>query len=151
VNEACPLKDISLGQLKAIFTGKITNWKDLGWEDAKIVAYSRENNSGTYAYFKEHVLENADFAPDIQTLPGTAAVVNAVSKDPKSIGYGGIGYGKGIRHLPVKRDDKSPAVEPSLENVQGGSYPISRELYFYTVGEPTGNVKAFIDWVLSPE
>jgi len=149
VNEDCPLMEISLGQLKAIYTGKTTNWKDLGWSDAKIVAYGRENNSGTYAYFKEHVLENGDFASEVQSLPGTAAVVNAVSKDPKSIGYGGIGYGKGVRHLKVRRDEKSPAVEPTLENVQNGSYPISRELYFYTVGEPTGEVKKFIDWVLS--
>jgi phosphate transport system substrate-binding protein len=149
VNESCPIKEISLAQLKGIFTGKITNWKELGWMDAQIVAYSRENNSGTYVFFKEHVLENADFASEIQTLPGTAAVVNAVTKDPRSIGYGGIGYGKGARHLPVRKDDKSPAVEPSLANVHNGTYPISRELYFYLIGEPSGEVKAFIDWVLS--
>jgi phosphate transport system substrate-binding protein len=151
VHESCPIKDISLAQVKAIYTGKITNWKDLGWTDAQIIAYSRENNSGTYVYFKEHVLENADFAADVQTLPGTAAVVNAVSKDPKSIGYGGIGYGKGAKALPVRKDDKSPGVEPSLENVESGNYPISRELYFYTMGEPTGDLKAFIEWVLSEE
>ena len=89
-------------------------------EDA-IVAYSRENNSGTYMYFKEHVLENADFGPMIQTLPGTAAVVNAVSKDKRSIGYGGIAYDKGVRVLAVKKDASSPAVLPTEENVIQGT------------------------------
>jgi ABC-type phosphate transport system substrate-binding protein len=111
-----------------------------------IVAYGRENNSGTYMYFKEHVLANADFAADVQTLPGTAAVINAVSKDKGSIGYGGIGYVKGVRALKVKKDAASPAIEPTLDNVVSGSYPISRYLYFYTVGQPEGAVKHFIDW-----
>ncbi len=91
-----------------------------------IVAYGRENNSGTYAYFKEHVLANEDFAADVQTLPGTAAVINAVSKDKRSIGYGGIGYVKGVRALKVKKDAATAGVEPSLDNVVNGSYPISR-------------------------
>lgn len=112
-----------------------------------IVAYGRENNSGTYMYFKEHVLGNQDFSPEVQTLPGTAAVINAVSKDAASIGYGGIGYVKGVRALKVKKDASSPAIEPSLENVVNGTYPISRYLYFYTVGEPEGATKHFIAWV----
>lgn len=111
-----------------------------------IVAYGRENNSGTYMYFKEHVLTNEDFAADVQTLPGTAAVINAVSKDKASIGYGGIGYVKGVRALKVKKDDKAAAIEPTLDNVVNGSYPISRYLYFYTVGQPEGAAKHFIDW-----
>src|SRR5438876_8509932 len=94
-----------------------------------IVAYGRENNSGTYMYFKEHVLGNTDFAPTVQTLPGTAAVINAVSKDKRSIGYGGIAYAKGVRALKVKKDAASAAVEPTLENVVKGTYPISRSLY----------------------
>ena len=116
-----------------------------------IILYGRENNSGTYMYFKEHVLSKADFAPQVQTLPGTAAVINAVSKDPRSIGYGGIGYLKGVRALPVKKDDGSPAVEPSPQNVVNGSYPISRYLYFYTAQEPAGPIREFIGWVLSDE
>jgi len=116
-----------------------------------IVAYGRENNSGTYMYFKEHVLANVDFAADVQTLPGTAAVINAVSKDKRSIGYGGIGYVKGVRALKVKKDEASPGVEPSLDNVVNGSYPISRYLYFYTVGQPEGAVKHFIDWTRAPQ
>src|SRR5579864_5067450 len=103
-----------------------------------IVAYGRENNSGTYMYFKEHVLGNADFAADVMTLPGTAAVIQAVSQDKHSVGYGGIGYVKGVRALKVKKDAASPAIEPSLENVVNGSYPISRFLFFYTSGAPEG-------------
>ncbi len=116
-----------------------------------IVTYGRENNSGTYMYFKEHVLNEADFGPRVQTLPGTAAVVNAVSKDPRSIGYGGIAYSKGVRALKVKKDAASPAIEPTMENVVKGVYPISRQLFFYTIGEPQGPVKHFIEWVRAAE
>lgn len=116
-----------------------------------IVSYGRENNSGTYMYFKEHVLENKDFASGVQTLPGTAAVINAVSKDKRSIGYGGIGYLKGVKALKVRKDASSPAVEPTLENVVNKSYPISRYLYFYTAGEPQGSVREFIAWVVGDE
>jgi ABC-type phosphate transport system substrate-binding protein len=125
--------------------------KKNGTSKKTIIAYGRENNSGTYMYFKEHVLANQDFAADVQTLPGTAAVINAVSKDPRSIGYGGIGYAKGVKILRIKKDAASPAIEPSMINVISGTYPISRNLYFYTVGEPTGNVREFIEWVLGDE
>jgi phosphate transport system substrate-binding protein len=151
VHKDNPIRSISLPQLKAIYTGAAKSWKDVGGADARIVAYSRENNSGTYVYFKEHVLGNEDFAADVQTLPGTAAVVNAVSKDARSIGYGGIAYSSGIRAIPVGKDDRAAPVEPTLEHVQSGTYPISRELYFYTIGEPEGAVKAFIGWVLGDE
>ncbi len=150
-----PTKMLTLQQIKEIFTGKITRWtelvKEATWQDKKIVAYSRENNSGTYLYFKEHVLDNEDFASDVQTLPGTSAVVNAVSKDLYSIGYGGIAYGKGIKFLKVKKEEKSTGFEPNRENVYKRVYPISRELYFYVAGEPQGEIKNFIDWVLGPE
>jgi phosphate transport system substrate-binding protein len=151
VHQSSPISVLSQPQLKLIYTGKITNWKDVGGQDAKIVPYSRENNSGTYVFFKEHVLGNEDFAREIQTLPGTAAVVNAVSKDPASIGYGGIAYATGIRAVPVKKDDNSEAVPVSLQTVQSGKYPLSRNLFFYTIGEPQGEEKAFIDWVLGSE
>jgi phosphate transport system substrate-binding protein len=151
VNDSNSIRSISEPQLKAIYTGKITNWREVGGKDGKIVAYSRENSSGTYQFFKEHVLSNEDFARDIQTLPGTGAIVNAVSKDPASIGYGGIAYASGIRVIPVNKDDKSEAVSPTLDTVKSGQYPLSRNLFFYTVGDPLGDVKAFIDWVLGPE
>lgn len=151
VPDASPIQTLSLAQLRSIYTGTITNWRDVGGPDQRIVAYSRENNSGTYVFFKEHVLNNEDFARDVQTLPGTAAVVNAVSKDPASLGYGGIAYASGIRPVAIKKDDASEPVKPTLDTVEEGTYPLSRHLYFYTVGQPEGGVKVFIDWVLSPE
>jgi len=151
VPESSPIKSLTRAQLKAIYTGTITNWIDVGGNDQRIVAYSRENNSGTYVFFKEHVLENEDFARDIQTLPGTAAVVNAVSKDAASVGYGGIAYASGVKAIAIQSDESSEAVVPSLETVERGQYPLSRQLLFYTVGEPTGQIREFIDWVLSPE
>jgi phosphate transport system substrate-binding protein len=151
VSDSNPIQSLSEPQLKSIYTGKITNWKDVGGKDARIVAYGRENSSGTYQFFKEHVLDNEDFAREVQTLPGTGAIVNAVSKDPASIGYGGIAYASGIRVVPVRRDEKSDAVQPSLATVKSGEYPLSRNLFFYTVGEPDGDVKTFIEWVLGPE
>jgi len=146
-----PLKEFSLEQLKSIYTGRITNWKELGGKEGKIILYSRENNSGTYAYFKEHVLENKDFHPTAQTLPGTAAVVNAVAKDPRAIGYGGIAYHKGIRSALVKKSADSPGIEPTMETVLSGSYPISRNLFWYLAGQPSGEIKKLVDWVLGDD
>jgi phosphate transport system substrate-binding protein len=151
VHQSNSLKTITLAQAKAIYTGKMTKWDELGVKLGQIIAYGRENNSGTYAYFKEHVLGNQDFAPEVLSLPGTAAVINAISKDKSAIGYGGVAYGKGIRELSVSKDEKSPAIAPTMANVLDGSYPISRALYFYTAGKPEGEEKSFIDWVLGPE
>jgi phosphate transport system substrate-binding protein len=150
VNANNPLGEITMDQLKQIFTGKVTNWKELGGPDAKIIVYSRENSSGTYVFFKEHVLKNADYTPRAQSMPGTAAVVNAVSKEKFGIGYGGAAYAKGIKLLKVKKDAGSPAITPDLAHVQDGSYPLSRPLFFYTRNKPTGDIKTYIDWVLSP-
>ena len=97
------------------------------------------------------MLEEADYYPTAQTLPGTAAVINAVAKDPRGIGYGGIAYGKGIKHLRVKKDAASPAIEPTMENVLEGRYPISRFLYWYLAGPPAGDLLAFAQWVVSKE
>jgi phosphate transport system substrate-binding protein len=151
VNEKNPLQEISIPTLKKIYLGETKNWKDAGGADHAIVLYGRENNSGTYGYFKEHVLDNKDFAAATQTLAGTSAVANAVKGDPFGIGYGGIAYLEGVRALKVKKDDTSPAVAPSLDTAQSGEYPISRYLYLYTAGEPTGSTKKFIDWILTPD
>jgi phosphate transport system substrate-binding protein len=151
VNEKNPVSEISIPALRKIYLAETTNWKDVGGPNHAIVLYGRENNSGTYGYFKEHVLENRDFAAATQTLAGTSAVVNAVKGDAFGIGYGGIAYLEGIRALNIKKDDTAPAVAPSLQTAQSGEYPISRFLYFYTAGEPTGTAKKFIDWTVSPE
>ena len=123
VNESNPVKELTLAQVKDIYTGKITNWKDVGGPDGKIILYSRENNSGTYVFFKEHVLENDDFAARTQNLPGTASVVNAVSKDKMGIGYGGAAYASGIKTVMIKKDDASPAIAPTEETVLNDTVP----------------------------
>jgi len=149
VNESNPLTEIAMDKLKLIFTGKVTNWKEVGGPDAKIVVYSRENSSGTYVFFKEHVLNNADYTVRAQSMPGTAAVVNAVAKEKFGIGYGGAAYAKGIKILKIKKDNNSPAIAPDMAHVKDGSYPLSRPLYFYLRNKPTGQIASFVDWVLS--
>ena len=151
VGESNPLTEMSLSQLKDIFTGKLTNWKELGGPDAKIIVYSRENSSGTYVFFKDTVLGGHDFSPRAQTMPGTASVVNAVAKEKFGIGYGGAAYAKGIKILKVKKDDASPAIAPDLKTVTDGSYPLARPLFFYLRNKPAGDIKTFVDWTLSPE
>lgn len=145
MNEGNSVSGLSMQQLKDIYTGKITNWSQVGGNDAKIILYSRENNSGTYVYFKDNVLKGADYAPSAQNLPGTAAVVNAVAKDRNGIGYGGMAYAKGIKHVKINN------VEPTTENIANGSYPITRFLYMYLRNRPTGEMKSYIDWILSSE
>jgi phosphate transport system substrate-binding protein len=151
VNETNPVAELTLAQIKGIYTGQVSNWKQFGGPDARIILYSRENNSGTYVYFKDNVLEGEDFSASAQNMPGTAAVVNAVSKDKYGIGYGGAAYGKGIKFLKVKKDAASPGYEPSAENVKSDTYPITRYLYLYTRSKPTGAMKEYIDWILSAE
>jgi len=145
LNEKNSVTSLTMDQLKKIYTGKITNWKDLGGKDGKIILYSRENNSGTYVFFKDNVLKGQDYSPSCQNLPGTAAVVNAVSKDANGIGYGGHGYSKGVKMCKVN------GIEPNETNIGSGKYPISRDLYMYVRNKPSGKIKKFIDWILSPE
>jgi phosphate transport system substrate-binding protein len=151
VHQANPVKDLTLEQIRGMYTGAITNWKALGGPDQKIILYSRENNSGTYVYFKDEVLMGADFARHAQHMPGTAAVVNAVSKDRWGIGYGGAAYGKGIREVPVRKDAASPAFSPTMEHIRSGAYPISRFLYMYVRTRPAGALKQYIDYILGDE
>ncbi|MFZ5446410.1 MAG: phosphate ABC transporter substrate-binding protein [Myxococcota bacterium] len=149
VHESNPVQALTVEQLKGIYLGDITNWKDVGGPNLPIALYSRESSSGTYVFVKEHVLGNEDFAPQAQTLPGTAAVVNAVAKEKAGIGYGGAAYAKGVRELKVKvgKDD----VEPTLANIRAGKYPLSRQLFFYLRAKPAGDAAAFIDFCLSDE
>jgi len=142
---------LTLEQVGKIFLGDITDWKDVGGKPGNIVLYGRENSSGTYVYFKEHVLLDKDFPSKYQALPGTGAVVDAVAKDVGGIGYGGIGFAKDIKTVPIAKDPKGMPIEPSMVNVLNGMYPISRQLYWYTAGPLEGSAKALQDWVLSPE
>ena len=151
VNESNPVTELSLDQIHRIYTARITNWKDLGGPDQKIILYGRENNSGTYVYFKDFVLEGDDYASTMQSMPGTSAVVNAVARDKFGIGYGGAAYGKGIRELKVKPDAAGIAYAPTQENVRNGTYPITRFLFMYVKNRPTGALKSYIDWILGDE
>lgn len=149
VHEENSVKELTVAQLRDIYTGKLTNWSQVGGRDATITLYGRENSSGTYVFFKDNVLLGNDFSARCQTLPGTASVVNAVAKDSRGIGYGGAAYAKGVRDCGLKKDAAAPAVLPTLETVENGSYPLSRNLFFYTRTKPAGETKSFIDWVLS--
>jgi phosphate transport system substrate-binding protein len=152
VNTANPVKELSIGQLEGIFTGQIKNWKEIGGADAPVIVYSRENSSGTYEFFKEHILKGKDFVASAQTMPGTAALLQAVAKDPKAIGYGGAAYGEGARALAIKQTDSSPGVHPTAETVASGTYPIWRYLYNYVnPALDKGEVSAYLNWIRSDE
>ena len=147
-----PLKELTVAQVGDIFTGKIKNWKEVGGADAPITLYSRENSSGTYEFFKEHVLKGQDFAASAQTMPGTAAVLQAVAKDKNGIGYGGAAYGAGAKHISIKKDDTSAAVDPTEENVVAGKYPIWRYLYVYVnPALDKGDIAAYLAWIRSDD
>ena len=149
LHKSNPIADLTMAQLRDIYTDRITNWKDLGGPDQSIILYGRENNSGTYTYFQKEILGGEDFAERCEPLPGTAAVVNAVAHDVNGIGYGGIAWATTIKYARIKVNDSAQAVLPSAATVSDRSYPISRELYFFLNGEPTGETKEFLDWVFS--
>ena len=152
VHDSNPVKELTMEQVEQIFTGKIKNWKQVGGPDARITLYSRENSSGTYEFFKEKVLRGRDFAPSTQTMPGTAAVLAAVAKDKNAIGYGGAAYGKGAKHIAIKRTPTSPAIEPTEETVVKQTYPIWRYLYIYAnPAVVRGEVAEYINWMRSDE
>ncbi len=148
VNESNPVKVLSLSQLAGLFTGQIVNWRSVGGPDAPVVLYSRENSSGTYEFFKEKVLDGRDFAQHTQTMPGTAAVLAAISRDAWGIGYGGVAYGEGARQVAIRRSAQGEPVLPTEANVMNARYPISRSLRVYV--NPAldhGAVARFLTWI----
>lgn len=145
------VKELSFEQIRNVYQGKIKNWKDVGGKDAPIILYGRENSSGTYAFFKEHVLKNADYSNSMQALPGSAAVVNAVRKDPNSIGFGGAGYAEGVKEIAIRSGNSGTAYLPTKENVASGVYPITRYLFLYLRAKPSGATQEFIKWILGGE
>jgi phosphate transport system substrate-binding protein len=151
VNEDNPVDRLTFDQLRDIYLGKIRNWKEVGGQDAKIVMYGRESASGTRRYFQGIILNMADFALQVQPLPGTGAIVNAVANDKNGIGYGGVGYARGVKKIKIARDEKSGYYPPEREYVVTGQYPLARHLYWYTAGPPKDEVKKLLDWVLGPE
>jgi len=158
VHPANPLSQLTQDQLAAIFSGSVSNWKEVGGSDLPIVILSREVNSGTHVYFKEHVLRRgrkdsqAEFAANALLLPSSQAIADEVAQNPSAIGYYGMGYiSPREKALAVAKDADSPYIQPTIENVVSNAYPISRPLLMVTRGEPQGLVARFIDFVLSPE
>lgn len=158
VNPSNSIDRLTIDQLAGIFTGKISNWKELGGKDGTIVVLSREVNSGTHVYFKEHVLRKNDpnskeeFAPQALLMPSSQAIADEVASNPAAIGYYGMGY-ISVKQKPVAIaiSEESGYVEPAIDNVVNGGYPISRPLFLYTNGAPQGLIKNFVDYILSKE
>lgn len=144
VNPSNFVNDLTLEQVKKIFTGKIKNWKDVGGKDTVIIPVLRNPNSGTYLYFKEHVLDDEDYTENGITLPSTREIVKFISENENAIGYGGVGYKEGVIQIKIN------GVPPTELNIRNDTYPITRYLHFFLSKSPSGRVKDFIDWVLSP-
>ncbi|MCX5678612.1 MAG: phosphate ABC transporter substrate-binding protein [Candidatus Omnitrophica bacterium] len=158
VNPSNTVNKLTLDQLAGVFSGRITNWKELGGRDKKIVVLSREVNSGTHVYFKEHVLRKNDpeskeeFSSSALMLSSSQAIADEVAGNPDAIGYYGMGYiSKKQVPVAIAKDAGGEYVEPVIENVLNGKYPISRPLFLYTNGVPSGLVKKFVDYSLSAE
>ena len=152
VNPSNPVERLTREQLEAIFRGKITNWKDVGGEDRKIVVYSRETSSGTYEFFKESVLENKNYMSSILSMPATGAIIQSVRQTKGAIGYIGLAYlNPYVKPLAVSYDGGAHYAVPSVETAADGSYPIVRPLYYYYDSRKEAQVSPFISYVLSPE
>jgi phosphate transport system substrate-binding protein len=149
VNPSNPVSELTIKQLSAIYTNQITNWREVGGNDAPIVVLSRDTNSGTHVFFKEHVVQMAGLpTADTSLEYGT---VSEVARNPNAIFYPGLGYlTSAVKPLAIKKTAGSPAVLPSVATALDGTYPVARPLLYYTNGEPTGAIKAFVDYCLSP-
>jgi phosphate transport system substrate-binding protein len=147
VHSSNPLQNLTKQQVAAIYTGSISDWSQVGGKPGKIVVLSRESSSGTYGFFREHVLGNRPYRPDAQLMPSTRAIQQELSNNPNAIGYGGEAYFKGkpsIKILPISAAKGKPAIYPSNENVTTGKYPIARKLFVYSRGTPSGLAAQFI-------
>lgn len=155
-----PVKEISVEELREIWAegGATTTWEQVNPAfQGKIVLFGRQNSSGTYDYFREHICgktadkKQREYRGGISEMNGSAEVIENVARTPSALGYSGMGYKTAaVNWLKISTKKGEPGVEPGVEAARTGKYPISRKLYIYTPGEPQGEVKAFIDWVLSP-
>jgi phosphate transport system substrate-binding protein len=155
VHPSNPVQSVSLQQLSDIYTGRITNWHQIGGQDRPIVLLSRESNSGTYVYFLENVIRLGDpespllFSPDTLLMPSSEGISAEVRQNPNAIGYDGLGYvTQDQKILAVARDATNPGVLPSSDTVNDGTYPVSRPLFMYTAGQPNGQVREYMDWII---
>ena len=155
INPSNPVDRLTMQQVSDIYTGKISNWRQVGGGDRPVVLLSRESNSGTYVYFLENVIRLGKndsqllFSPDTLLMPSSEGISTEVRQNPNALGYDGLGYVTADQKMvAIARDENGPYVLPSAETVNDGSYPISRPLYMYTSGKPSGPIKAYLDWVL---
>jgi phosphate transport system substrate-binding protein len=158
VNPGNPVTQLTLPQLSALYTGQLTNWRQVGGQDRPVVLLSRESNSGTHVYFLANVIRLGDskskllFSPDTLLLPSSEGISAEVRQNPNAIGYDGLGYvTPDMRTLAVAAADGKPFVLPSIDSVNDRSYPVARDLYIYSNGEPTGAIKAYLDWIMGPD
>ncbi len=159
VNKDNPVEELTVEQISKLFTGEIKNWKEVGGNDAAVVIASRDSSSGTFVFFREHVVQlegkakENDYSKDALFLASTSAVRGECASNANAIGYIGLGYlDDSVKPIKVKADDSSAGVTPSVENVKNGTYPIARALYIYTphpVNELTDIAQAYLDFVLS--
>ncbi len=153
-----PVSKLTIDELSDIFSGKKVFWKELGPYSGKIVALSRDRNSGTHVFFLEHVVKKGDkkskeeFGKNVLMMPSTQAIVEEVSSNPDAIGYIGLGYlNKKVKVLAISNGKNFPYIIPSVETAIRKVYPISRTMFFYTNGAPSGDVGKFIDFAKSEE
>lgn len=152
VNPSNSISQLTREQLEGIFTGKIKNWKDVGGEDMKIIVYSRETSSGTYEFFKEHVMNKKNFASDVLSMPATGAIIQSVSQTKGAIGYVGLAYlNKAVKTLKVSYDKGKTYIEPSMETAKNKTYPVVRPLYYYYSTKVETKVKQYLEFVLSTD
>ena len=158
VNPQNPVRELTLQQISDIYSGKYTNWMEVGGEDRPIVKLSRETNSGTHAYFLETVLrlgskeDKTLFSMDTLLLPSSEGIISEVRQNPNAIGYDGLGYvPDDLKMIAIAEEAGGAYVLPAIETVNDRTYPIARDLYMYTDGEPTGIVQEYLDWILSAE
>jgi phosphate transport system substrate-binding protein len=150
VNKANKVKKLTREQLEGIFTGKIVNWKEVGGADEKIIVYSRETSSGTYEFFKEHVLNKKNFASSALLMPATGAIMQSIGQTKGAIGYVGLAYLEpNVTALDVSYDGGKTFVAPTTENAKNKSYPITRPLFYYYLTASEATFKPFIDYILS--
>jgi len=158
VNPANPVSQLTMQQVSDIYSGKINNWSEVGGENRTIVRLSRETNSGTHVYFLENVLrmgkkdDKTFFSQDTLLLPSSQGIISEVYDNPNAIGYDGLGYiTPDVKVIAIAKTNQGPYVLPSIDTVNDGSYPIARDLYMYTAGDPQGAIKDYLDWIMSPE
>ncbi len=152
VNPENKVSQLTRDQIESIFTGKTKNWKDVGGDDMQIVVYSRESSSGTYEFFKEHVMSNKNYASSVLSMPATGSIIQSISQTKGAIGYVGYAYvEKEVKALKVSFDKGKNFIGPSMETAKNKTYPIIRPLYYYYLSSSEKAVKPFVDFCLSAE